>query len=82
MGGGKQQLIKDVRNCKRCMIDNKTMADFIFGRVKKFLPDVWMGRYIKFIYVRCPFFLCVCVCTVRRCELNGWGDCFVCVEKA
>lgn len=38
VGGGRQQLMEDVRNNTRCMIDDPIVAQIIFERIAPFLP--------------------------------------------
>lgn len=40
-GGGRQQLMEDVRNNTRCMIDDPTVAGIIFDRIREHLPQHW-----------------------------------------
>ena len=39
IGGGLQKKILSVRNNKRVMVDSWPVANFIFQRVKKFIPE-------------------------------------------
>lgn len=39
IGGGRQELMPDVRNNSRCIIDSHEMANRIFDIIKEFLPE-------------------------------------------
>ena len=44
IGGGYQQKISSVRNCKRVMIDNTEMTDHLWLRLSQFIPTIFKGR--------------------------------------
>ena len=44
IGGGMQQKIDSVRNCKRCMIDSHEMANHLYQRIESFIPEVFGNR--------------------------------------
>ena len=44
IGGGYQQKLSSVRNCKRVMMDNKEMTNHLWERLKSFIPNVFMNR--------------------------------------
>lgn len=43
VGGGMQVLNTDFRNSDRCIIDDPSMAETLFERIKGFLPPTWKG---------------------------------------
>jgi len=44
IGDGQMQVDKDYRNNSRCMIDSVELADLLFDRIKKWLPEIWDER--------------------------------------
>jgi len=44
IGEGKMEVASDYRNNTRCMIDSVELGDFIFNRIKKWIPSVWDKR--------------------------------------
>jgi len=42
-GGGRQELITDVRQSDRCIMDDNSMAAEIFRRIKPYIPGEFMG---------------------------------------
>ncbi|KAM9942967.1 hypothetical protein ACTFIT_006362 [Dictyostelium discoideum] len=45
IGYGQQQLMTDIRNNDRCIIDSVEMADKIYQRVKKFIPHTFNQKW-------------------------------------
>jgi len=43
IGGGRQQLMTDVRNNDRCIIDDPKVAAVIYERIRKYVPQTWRG---------------------------------------
>ena len=41
--GTQRVLMKDYRHSDRCMIDDPKMAQFLFERIKEYLPEEWKG---------------------------------------
>ena len=43
VGGGHQVLATDVRKGERCIIDSKERADWLWDKVKAYVPPTWKG---------------------------------------
>lgn len=44
VGGGRQRLIADYRNSKRCMLDDETTAAWMWERIKRFVPKEYRAH--------------------------------------
>ncbi|XP_060601017.1 uncharacterized protein LOC132754407 [Ruditapes philippinarum] len=55
IGGGRQQMMKDVRNNTRCIWDSFEEADKIWQRIKQFIPDKWRNREVMGLNERLRF---------------------------
>ncbi|KAK7098930.1 uncharacterized protein [Littorina saxatilis] len=54
-GFGRQQLMTDVRNSDRCIIDSIEEADKLWQRVKPFVPAEWNGHQVVGLNERLRF---------------------------
>ena len=54
-GFGQQDLRTDVRNSKRCIIDSVEKAEWIWGRIKDYVPDNWKNKPVLGLNERLRF---------------------------
>ena len=55
IGGGREMLQPDVRRSLRCIIDDSTVADEIYSRVKQFIPKNMFGGNVVGLNERLRF---------------------------
>ncbi|XP_045202904.2 uncharacterized protein LOC123556340 [Mercenaria mercenaria] len=55
VGGGRQRMMKDVRNNTRCIWDSFEEADRIWQRIKKYIPETWESRKVMALNERLRF---------------------------
>jgi len=55
IGGGREQLMQDIRNNDRCIVDDVALAAAIFERVKHTIPEVFRGRKVVSLNERLRF---------------------------
>merc|ERR1711936_484244 len=55
VGGGRQILATDIRNSKRCIIDSKDKAAWIWYKIKDHVPDNWKGHSVAGLNERLRF---------------------------
>ena len=55
VGAGRQALISEVRNSRRCIIDSQEKAAWIWERIKNFVPQTWASRPVVGLNERLRF---------------------------
>ena len=55
IGGGREMVMKDVRNNDRCIIDDTELANIIWERVKHVVPQTFKGRTVVGLNERLRF---------------------------
>ncbi|BFZ04885.1 hypothetical protein BsWGS_07926 [Bradybaena similaris] len=55
IGGGRETLMTDVRNSKRCIIDSVPYVDELWARIKQFIPPVFKKRRVLGLNERLRF---------------------------
>ncbi|KAN0029876.1 hypothetical protein ACTA71_008013 [Dictyostelium dimigraforme] len=55
IGNGQQELMRDVRNNDRCIIDTEELSNKIFERIKEFIPQDFKGHKVVSLNERLRF---------------------------